>query len=66
MIFLGCSIGADAGFYVRLAEIEGQSGFYYTEHALAREQTKKFWENASDGILRCFGNPGESDWRIGI
>ncbi len=52
MIFLGCSIGADAGFYVRLAEIEGQSGFYYTEHALAREQTKKFWENASDDARR--------------
>lgn len=52
MAFLGCAIGAAVGFYVRLAQTEGQSGFYYPEKILTREQVMGFWENASDDAKR--------------
>ena len=58
------------GFYVRLANTEGQSGFYYPEKILTREQIIGFWEHASDdakreirgmvGIWRCSRNRRES------
>ncbi|GFI44199.1 hypothetical protein IMSAGC018_01879 [Lachnospiraceae bacterium] len=40
------------GFYVRLANTEGQSGFYYPEKILTREQIIGFWEHASDDAKR--------------
>ncbi len=52
MALLGCVIGAEAGFYVRLTKLKGQSGFYYPENILTREQIKSFWENASDDAKR--------------
>lgn len=52
MVCLGCAIGALAGFYARLNSIRGQSGFYYPENILTREQITDFWENASDDAKR--------------
>ena len=52
LAFLGIGIGAALGFYVRLAGIEGQSGFYYSEKLLAREKIDGFWEQASDDAKR--------------
>ncbi len=52
LVFLGCMIGAEAGLYARLAALEGQSGFYYLENTLTREQIADFWERASDDAKR--------------
>lgn len=52
LAFLGIGIGAALGFYARLAGIEGQIGFYYSEKLLAREQIDGFWEQASDDAKR--------------
>lgn len=52
MAFLGIGIGAAVGFYVRLMDTEGQSGFYYPEKILKREQVTEFWEQASDDAKR--------------
>jgi len=52
LVLSGCALGAEAGFYARLAALEGQSGFYYSESTLTREQMTRFWENASEDAKR--------------
>lgn len=52
MVFWGCVIGAEAGFYVKLTTLEGLSGFYYPENILTREQIEGFWEDASEDAKR--------------
>lgn len=49
---MGIGIGAAFVSYVRLSGMQGQSGFYYPEKLLKREQITGFWERASDDAKR--------------
>lgn len=52
ILLTACALAAEIHFYTELKSMQGQSGFYYKENILTREQAEGFWENASDDAKR--------------